>query len=122
MQNPIPMAIPQLDTTNLNIDTLLCDAYNGINSITPLALAGQEEAIAGGITWALGKLAAVGLSDTILGCPTSELSPNFLYPNSTEKGGPLNPPPSVVSNTGNDVYGKTYFCTAPTTPQCAHTC
>lgn len=116
------MPIAQLGTSNLNANTILCDIYNGFNSITPLALAGQEEAAAAGIAWGLSKLGAVGLNGTVLGCPTSSLSPNYLYPNQSQAGGPLNPPPSVIANDGNDVYYKTYFCTAPTKPQCSHTC
>lgn len=116
------MAFAQIGSDNLNANTILCDVYSGLNSVTPLALAGEEEAVAAGITWALAKLADVGLSGTVLGCPKSELSPNFLFPNQTEEGGPLNEPPSVFANTGNDVYNKTYFCTAPTTPQCNHVC
>lgn len=116
------MAFGQLGTPNFNAKTVLCDVYQGLNSITPLALAGEEESILAGITWALAKLAAVGLSDTVLGCPKSTLSPNYLYPNSSNVGGPLGTPPNVYANTGNNVYGKTYFCTAPTTPQCSHTC
>ena len=120
------MAIPQLGTDNLNATTILCDIYQGINSVTPLKLAGDTESAAAAASWALGKLGAVGLSDTVLGCPKSELSPN-LYPNSTQAGGPLSPdslspPPSVVANAGNDVFNKTYFCTPPTTPQCSHIC
>ena len=84
----------------------------------PLALAGESELGEEAVTWALGKLADVGISDTILGCPKSAESSNFLFPNQTQKGGPLNPPPSVQKNTGNNVYNKIYFETAPTKPQC----
>lgn len=116
------MAFPQLGTKNLDAKTILCDIYNGVNSVEPLEVAGQTESAAAGITWALGKLADAGLSDTVLGCPKNSLSANFIFPNSSSKGGPLNPPPSVQANTGDDVYYKTYFCEAPTTPQCSHTC
>ncbi|KAF2717526.1 hypothetical protein K431DRAFT_276765 [Polychaeton citri CBS 116435] len=115
---PVPMAIAQLGSENLNAQTVLCDVYQGLNSIIPLALAGSTEDVAGSITWALGKLALTGLSGTVLGCPTNTLSPNFLVQNSTNEGGPLNPPPAVAGNTGNNVYGKVYFETAPTSPQC----
>lgn len=119
------MPIAQLGTANLTPQTVLCDAVMGLNSITPLALAGQAQAVEAEVTWALGKLAAVGLSSTILGCPASALSPNpnaFLYPNSTRQGGPLSVPPSVAANIGNNVYGKTYFAgSAPNTPKCSHT-
>lgn len=115
------MAFPQLGTSNLNATTILCVIYQGLNSVTPLELAGQTESAAASVSWALGKLAAVGLSDTVLGCPKSELSPNtFLFPNKKQKGGPLNEPPSVFANTGNNVYYKTYFADTPTTPQCKH--
>lgn len=114
------MAIPQLGSDNLNVKTILCDIYQGINSIAPLALAGEVETGAAGVSWALGKLAAVGLSDTVLGCPQNELSPNTLYPNRTMEGGPLSAPKSVQKNIGNNVYNKVYFTDAPTKPQCKH--
>jgi len=116
-QNTIPMPFSQLDTTNLNAQTLLCDVVQGLNSITPLALAGQEEGVEAGITWALSKLDPF-FSATVLGCPTSDLSANFLYPNSSDVGGPLNPPPSVSAHAGNNVYNQVYFTAAPTSPQC----
>ena len=115
---PLPMAFGQLGSDNVNVSTLLCDVYQGINSITPLALAGQDKSLVGSVSWALGKLADVGLSDTILGCPTNTLSSDFLTSNDTTEGGPINPPPSVVENTGNNVYNKVYFTEAPTSPQC----
>ena len=115
------MAFAQVGTPNLSAQTILCDVYQGLNSITSLALAGQTETLAAQVTWALGKLAAVGLSDTVLGCPTSTLSPNFLFSNASSTGGPLAPPLSVSANAGNNVYNKYYFKTAPTSPQCSHT-
>ncbi|KAK5727135.1 hypothetical protein LTR15_003027 [Elasticomyces elasticus] len=119
--NPISMVFPQLQGGNFDAATALCYIYQGINSITPLALAGEEQEIGAGVTWALSKLAGAGLDLTTLGCPSSTLSPNeFLYPNATQKGGPLNPPASVQSNVGNNVYGKTYFTSAPTKPKCQH--
>lgn len=114
------MPIAQLGTQNLDVATILCDIVEGVNSATPLALAGQAEDVEAGSSWALGKLGAVGLNNTVLGCPTSALSANYLYGNSSQAGGPLNPPPSVAANTGNDVYDKVYFTTAPTSPQCTH--
>nr|POE49013.1 aromatic peroxygenase [Quercus suber] len=120
--NPVPMPIAQVGTPNLNVTTILCDVYQGLNSVQPLALAGLTEAVESDISWALGKLADVGLSDTDLGCPTSTISTNFLYGNMTTEGGPLGPPPNVYANTGNNVYNKTYFCSAPETPICSHTC
>ncbi|KAK3081144.1 hypothetical protein LTS18_009789, partial [Coniosporium uncinatum] len=119
-RNPIGMPISQLGTPNLNTSTILCDLYMGINSVAPLAIAGTEEQVAAGITWALSKLEPA-LGGTVLGCPTSTLSQNYLYPNANQKGGPLNPPAAVLANTGNNVYNKTYFTTAPVTPQCSHT-
>jgi len=116
--------IGQLGTENLNVNTLLCDVVQGFNSITPLALAGDVADAEAGVTWALSKLDPF-LGSTILGCPTGTLSPDA--PNSTffsqyfsKKGGPLNEPPVEVSNAGNNVYNKTYFATAPVTPQCNH--
>ncbi|KAJ0120420.1 hypothetical protein J7T55_015147 [Diaporthe amygdali] len=122
-KNPVAMPIAQLGTSNLTPQTILCDVVMGLNSITPLALAGQAQSVEAEVTWALAKLGAVGISSTILGCPASALSPDVaVYPNSTNKGGPLNPPASVAANTGNNVYGKTYFAgSAPTTPKCSHT-
>ncbi len=119
---PLPMAIPQLGTANVTPQTILCVLYEGINSITPLALGGSEEDAGATIAWALGKLADVGISGTILGCPTSALSQNGpgLYPNATQKGGPLSEPPSVYKWTGNDVYNKVYFTEAPKMPICKH--
>lgn len=58
--------------------------------------------------------------NTVLGCPTSTISNNFLFPNANSTGGPLSPPPSVLANTGNNVYNKTYFTTSPTRPMCSH--
>jgi len=118
-QNIVGMPFGQLGTPNLNATTILCDAYQGFNSITPLALAGETTDIEAGITWALSKLDPF-FQGTVLGCPTNTYSPNYLATNYTQEGGPLNPPPSVVSNAGNDVYNKVYFKTAPTTPQCSH--
>ncbi|KAK3114655.1 hypothetical protein LTR53_006826 [Teratosphaeriaceae sp. CCFEE 6253] len=120
---PVSMVFPQLQGGNFNAATALCYIYQGINSLTPFALAGEEQAAAAGLTWAISKLASVGLDATTLGCPASTLSPNsYLYPNATNKGGPLNTPANVKANTGNDVFYKTYFCSAPTTPQCSHIC
>ena len=112
------MPIGQIGTPNLNATTILCNVYQGLNSITPLALAGDSEAAQAGISWALGKLAVAGLSDTVLGCPTDTISANFLFPNQTTTGGPLGPPPYIAANNGNNKYYKSYFPEAPTKPQC----
>ncbi|KAK1032085.1 hypothetical protein LTR33_016873 [Friedmanniomyces endolithicus] len=118
---PVSMVFPQAQGGTLDAKTALCYIYQGLNSVTPLALAGEEQAAAAGITWALSKLLAVGLDGTTLGCPASTLSPNtYLYPNATNKGGPLNEPASVAANIGSNVYYKTYFTSAPTTPKCSH--
>ncbi|KAF2165505.1 hypothetical protein M409DRAFT_36912 [Zasmidium cellare ATCC 36951] len=117
--NLVPMPIAQLGTPNLNVSTILCDIYQGLNSVTPLELGGETTDIEAQITWALGKLVAVGISDTILGCPKDVTNNNILYPNSTTAGGPLGPDPVVVSRAGNNVYNKVYFTAAPTTPQCS---
>lgn len=113
------MPIAQFGTKNLNTSTILCDIYQGINSIAPLAVAGQAASAAAGLTWALSKLEPA-LGGTILGCPSSTLSANYLYPGAKNKGGPLNEPPCVSANTGNNVYNKVYFTSAPTKPQCSH--
>ncbi|KAK0990694.1 hypothetical protein LTR54_012054 [Friedmanniomyces endolithicus] len=118
---PVSMVFPQAQRGTLAAKTALCYIYQGFNSVTPLALAGEEQAAAAGTTWALSKLLAVGLDGTTLGCPASTLSPNtYLYPNATNKGGPLNEPASVAANIGSNVYYKTYFTSAPTTPKCSH--
>ena len=121
-RNPVPMAFGQLGTSNLSPQTILCDVYMGLNSVTPLALAGDAASVAAGITWALTKLTPLfGPSGTVLGCPDSSLSPNFYwYANATSTGGALAPPKSSATNLGNNVYSKTYFKTTPTTPACAH--
>lgn len=116
-KHPVPMPISQIDTSNLNATTILCDIYQGINSVTPLGLAGTEEEILAATTWAIAKLDPF-FSDTVLGCPKNAFSNNFLYPNET--GGPLATPPSVLANSGDNVYNKIYFKDAPTTPQCNH--
>ena len=111
-QYPLPMAFPQIGSDNLNAQTLLCDIYNGINSIEPLAIAGEGESVVAGISWALDKLADVGLSDTVLGCVKNSLSPK-LYPHSTIADGSLNPPKSVQSNVGGErlLQDILYRCT-----------
>ncbi|KAI6827115.1 hypothetical protein KC332_g9667 [Hortaea werneckii] len=121
-RNPVPMPIAQLGTDNFNVQTVLCDVYSGINSIVPLALADDYESLTGEITWALGKLADVGITADLLGCPDNSQS-DYVYPNSEQPGGPQNPPP-VDEETwqGDNVYGKTYFCEKPNEPMCRHTC
>ncbi|KAF0322137.1 Aromatic peroxygenase [Colletotrichum sp. SAR11_59] len=120
IRNPVALGVAQLGTPNLNATTVLCDVYQGINSVVPLFFAGSEEQAAAATTWAIAKLDPY-FSNTVLGCPTSVLSPNdpsFLYPNAKNKGGPLNTPPNVAKNVGDNVYYKTYFTTAPTSPAC----
>jgi hypothetical protein len=117
-RNIIVPGAGQIGTPNLSVQTLLCDLYQGINSITPLVLGGTEENVAKAVTWALSVLDPV-LGGTALGCPDSTISPNFLYPNSQQEGGPVNPPvvPSDA-NTGDNVYNQIYFRNAPQQPQC----
>ncbi|KAF4554456.1 Dothistromin biosynthesis peroxidase dotB-like protein 1 [Elsinoe fawcettii] len=116
--NPIPMGVPQFGTPNLNANTLLCDVYQGINSITPLVLAQPGQDVGAAIGWALSKLAPF-IAPSVLGCPLDVLSPNYNYPNATQPGGPGNLPPSRSSNVGNNVYGRAYFAEAPPRqPQC----
>jgi hypothetical protein len=115
-KNPIGMPIAQLGTPNLNATTLICNVYQGLNSVTPLGLAGTAEEIYAKVTWAIAKLDPY-FKDTILGCPTSTISQNFLFP--PENGGPLAPPPAVVANAGDNVYGKIYFKDAPEQPICS---
>ena len=115
------MPVGQLGTPNLNTSTFFCNVYQGLNSITPLALSGSAETGEAKISWALGKLAGLGLSESILGCPTDTISTNFLYPNQTTTGGPLGPAPVEVERSGNNVYYKTYFTEAPKKPACPAT-
>lgn len=106
---------------NLSPETILCDVYQGINSILPLAVAQSGQDAASALSWALSKLDPYFLN-TALGCPGSTLSSNptgfELFPD--KKGGYLQEPPSQSSNTGNNVYNKIYFTDAPVTPQCDH--
>ncbi|KAK5172259.1 uncharacterized protein LTR77_003897 [Saxophila tyrrhenica] len=119
--NPVPMPIPQIGTDNFSPQTLLCDIYNGINSITPLALGGALEQTGDTISWAVQKLIDVGLDATTLGCPKNSISPNFkLYPNKKQKGGPLRLPRSQYRWTGSNKYNRVYFTEAPTQPMCKH--
>jgi hypothetical protein len=117
-RNIIFPGVGQLGTPNLSPTTILCDVYQGLNSITPIALGGAEENAAKGISWALSVLDPL-FGGTALGCPDNVISPNFLFPSSTQVGGPVNPPkvPSDA-NTGNNVYNKIYFRNAPQKPQC----
>ncbi|RMZ00492.1 hypothetical protein D0860_07969 [Hortaea werneckii] len=121
-RNPVPMPIAQLGTDNFNVQTVLCDVYSGINSIVPLALADDYESVSAEVTWALGKLADVGITADLLGCPDNSQT-DYLHANATQPGGPQNPPPVDEQTWQSDnVYGKTYFCEKPTAPVCAHTC
>jgi len=122
--NPVPMVFGQLGTDNFNVQTALCDIFSGVYSITPIALAGQVQDATAGITWALGKLTNVGLDGTVLGCPSSDFSPNFENFNNTASGGPMNIPlpDAQVEHSGNNSYYKTYFCEAPVNPTCQITC
>lgn len=121
-RNIIVPGTAQLGTPNFSVQTILCDVYQGINSITPLTLGGTEEQTAKAISWALSVLDPV-FKGTALGCPNSVVSPNFLFPNAQKEGGPVLPPkvPSDV-NTGDNVYNKFYFAgsSAPTQPACNH--
>lgn len=121
LTNPVGMPFGQLGTANLNAQTILCDTYQGLNSIIPLFVSGDAEAVEAAVTWAIGLLDPF-FSNTVLGCPTSTISENsFLFANNNAEGGPLNPPPSVQANTGNNVYNKVYFTASPTAPMCSHT-
>lgn len=120
-RNPVPMPIAQLGTDNFNVQTILCDVYSGLNSVTPLALADDYESTTSAVSWALNKLAGVGIVADMLGCPDSSQT-DYLYPNATQQGGPLNKPPTEGDWQSDNVYYKTYFCEKPTEPKCAHTC
>lgn len=119
--NIIVPGASQLGTGNLNVTTLLCDVYQGLNSITPLLVAGSEKDVASAVSWAAGKLYPA-LSGTVLGCPLEVLSPDdsgILYPSPSATGGPVNSPSAQASNAGNNVYNKVYFTAAPTKPACS---
>ena len=117
-RNIIVPGAAQVGTGNLTPQTLLCDVYQGLNSITPLALGGTEERVAKAVTWALKVLDPV-FKGTALGCPDNVISPNFLFPQSQTQGGPTNPPPvKADGNTGDNVYNKVYFKNAPINPNC----
>lgn len=118
LSNPIVMGVGQVGTPNLTPTTVLCDLYQGINSIVPLFISGTEEEIANAATWAISMLDGA-FDFTTLGCPSSVLSPN-LFSNASMEGGALNPPPSIVSNAANNVYNKVYFTATPTAPLCNH--
>ncbi|WYZ35430.1 hypothetical protein EsH8_X_000077 [Colletotrichum jinshuiense] len=120
VRNPVVPGVAQVGTPNLNATTLLCDVYQGVNSVVPLFVAGTTEEVAAASAWVISKLDPY-FSSTVLGCPTSALSPNapsLIFPNANNKGGPLNPPSNVAKNIGNNVYSKTYFTVAPTKPVC----
>jgi hypothetical protein len=115
---PLAPGVAQLGGPNFTISTVLCDVYQGLNSITPLILAGGVEDIAAKITWAQSKLTGL-LGGTVLGCSRDSLSPTVpFFPNATRTGGPLGTPSAQVANIGNNVYNKVYFRDAPTKPQC----
>lgn len=113
--NPIPQPISQLAQPQfLNLSTILCDVYQGVQSITPLGLTGNLADAGAAVAWAASKLDLLQ-PGTIAGCPKNTLSKN-IYPNG--KGSPNSPPPAYVANQGNNVYNKIYHKTAPTTPLC----
>ena len=114
------MPIGQLGTPNLNATTILCNVYQGLNSITPLALAGESQAAQAAVSNLLGKLVGLGLDGTTLGCPGNTISNNFLYPDSQTAGGPIGPSLDIVQNNGNNVYYKTYWTEAPKFPKCKY--
>jgi hypothetical protein len=121
-RNPIVPAVGQVGGPNLNVTTILCDVYQGINSVVPLMLAGTGQDVARATSWALSVLDPY-LGKTALGCPGSALSPNppsalQLFPSPSRTGGPLATPSAQSNNIGNNVYGKTYFRNAPVKPQC----
>ena len=120
-QNIVVPAVAQVGTQNLNATNVLCDIYQGINSITPLALASDLEATASAASWAIGLLDQ-HLDMTALGCSATSLSKNYLYPNATNPGGPAepSPPASYVANSGNNTYHQIYF-PPRRPPRCAST-
>lgn len=119
--NIIVPGAAQIGTDNLSVQTLLCDLYQGINSIVPLIAAGSLEDTSKLVTFAVNKLLPVLGKNTALGCPDSTLSPNgkdLLFPNADKVGGPEKAPPASDAKTGNNVYNKVYFSSAPVKPAC----
>jgi hypothetical protein len=117
-RNIVVPGVPQLGTPNLSPQTILCDLYQGLNSITPLGVAGTLERTTKAVSWALSVLDPV-LKNTALGCPNNVVSPNFLFPQASRVGGPTTAPPvKADGNTGDNVYNKIYFTQAPTNPTC----
>lgn len=104
--NPVPMPFAQVGTTNFNAQDILCDFQQGIASITPLILSGSAVTAESAISWALAKLDPY-FSDTVLGCSKSTISNSSYFP--ANKGGALDAPPSVSSNTGTNQYNQVYF-------------
>lgn len=124
-KNIIVPGVSSLLTPNFNTTAIMCEIYQGINSITPLFVAGTEAEVAAATEWALNKLDNAFPAGTFLGCPVNTLSPNSpnysgLYQNPSQTGGPLTPPASQVQWVKNNVYNRTYFTTAPTAPACKH--
>ena len=121
MKNLLCLAY-EVSISYLQLYATVADMTKGVNSITPLALGGTEESLGTGLASLIGKLVDVGLDGTTLGCPANALSPNSdFFPNQTAPGGPLNLPPTANDAwSGDNVYNKVYFKTAPTTPQCSH--
>jgi len=123
--NIVVPGLSQLLTPNFNVTNTLCDIFQGIRSITPLIVAGDEKAVGEAVDWALGKLSPA-LDVGALGCSLDTLSPdytdgdNILYPSASRTGGPINSPSAQASNAGNNVYNKVYFTVAPTKPLCNH--
>jgi hypothetical protein len=117
-RNIVVPGVAQIGTDNLSIQTILCDIYQGLNSITPLILGSTEENASKAASWAISVLDPF-FSGTALGCPNNVISPNEIFPHADQVGGPINPPvvPSDA-NTGDNVYNKIYFRSAPVKPQC----
>lgn len=118
--NVIVPGAAQVGTPNLSVETLLCDVYQGINSVTPLIAAGALEDTAKLVAFATSKLLPVLGSKSALGCPDNAISPNLdiLFPGADKVGGPEKAPPASDANTENNVYGKVYFKEAPKAPAC----
>ncbi|KAJ4287353.1 hypothetical protein N0V90_012751 [Kalmusia sp. IMI 367209] len=118
--NIIVPGVAQVGTPNLSVQTLLCDVYQGINSVVPLIAAGNLETTAKLVTFATNKLLPILGKNSALGCPDATLSPNqnLLFPDAAQVGGPKKSPPKSDSKTGNNVYNKVYFEKAPTKPAC----
>jgi hypothetical protein len=109
-----------VDVAQLTTQVILCNIYQGINSALPLFATGALGDTSKLLTFVTGKLLPILGADTIIGCPDGAVSPtnSTLFPNADQVGGPQNLPSASSAKTGNNVYNKVYFESAPVKPTC----